>query len=37
MTDIQCDLRERFGYAAYLYLSAWERDPNGMIDARRLI
>lgn len=32
MTDIKSDLRRRFDYAAYFYLSAWERDPNGLID-----
>lgn len=32
MTDIASDLKKRFDYAAYFYLSAWERDPNGLID-----
>ncbi|RTL77237.1 MAG: hypothetical protein EKK35_17900 [Bradyrhizobiaceae bacterium] len=32
MKDIASDLKERFDYAAYFYLSAWERDPNGLID-----
>lgn len=32
MKDIASDLKERFDYAAYFYLSAWERDPNGLIN-----
>ncbi len=32
MTDIASDLKERFDYAAYFYLSAWERDPNGLVN-----
>jgi hypothetical protein len=32
MTTVSSDLQERFDYAALFYLSAWEYDPNGMID-----
>lgn len=28
MFDVKSVLRERFDYAAYFYLSAWEHDPN---------
>lgn len=32
MIDIAKELEERFEFAAEHYLSAWEHDPDGMID-----
>lgn len=37
MFDVANDLRERFGYAAYFYLSAWERDPDTIIEGNTII
>lgn len=37
MFDVANDLRERFDYAAYFYLSAWERDPNTRIEGNVIV
>lgn len=37
MTDIANDLKERFDYAAYFYLSAWEHDPEMFIDGNVIV
>jgi restriction endonuclease Mrr len=37
MFNVANDLRERFDYAAYFYLSAWERDPNMRIEGNTII
>jgi hypothetical protein len=37
MFDVRQDLRERFDYAAYFYLSAWERDPDTRIEGNEIV
>jgi len=37
MTDIAKDLRERFDYAVYFFQSAWERDPETVIEGNVII
>jgi hypothetical protein len=36
MIDVLKDLRERFDFSAYMILSAWEYDSDGMIDERTI-
>ena len=36
MIDVLKDLRERFDFSAYMILSAWEYEPDGMIDERTI-
>jgi hypothetical protein len=36
MIDVVRDLRERFDFSAYMILSAWEYEPDGMIDERTM-
>lgn len=37
MTDIASELKERLDYAAYFYLSAWEHDPEGVVDGNVIV
>ncbi len=37
MNDIASDLKERLDYAAYFYLSAWEHDPETVIDGNVIV
>lgn len=37
MSDISNDLKERLDYAAYFYLSAWEHDPETVIDGNVIV
>ncbi len=37
MFDVAHDLRERFDWAAYFYMSAWEHDPNMRIEGNTII
>lgn len=36
MIDVMKDLRERFDFSAYMIVSAWEYEPDGMIDERTI-
>jgi hypothetical protein len=36
MIDVMKDLRERFDFSAYMILSAWEYELDGMIDERTM-
>ena len=36
MIDVMKDLRERFDFSAYMILSAWEYERDGMIDERTI-
>ena len=36
MIDVVKDFRERFDFSAYMILSAWEYEPDGMIDERTI-
>ena len=36
MIDVMKDLRECFDFSAYMILSAWEYEPDGMIDERTI-
>ena len=36
MIDVVKDLRERFDFSAYMILSAWEYEPDGIIDERTI-
>lgn len=37
MIDLATDLKERFDFAAYFYVSGWERDPNMRIEGNTII
>jgi hypothetical protein len=36
MIDVLKDVRERFDFSAYMILSAWEYEPDEMIDERAI-
>src|SRR6266478_8522101 len=36
MIDVVKDVRERFDFSAYMILSAWEYEPDGMINERTI-